>query len=371
VNIKEEKDTMNWKIISAVALILMIIFAVVAVIGWTRSIQQVTNTVTVEATLEQEAMNESGLTIYSSMDVPDFQNYILPAFVRAYPWASGKVNFVGLDPATVATRAISEYQAGHVTADVLLNNLASFETVIAAGAAQSWTNPMVTLMHYPNDSYDPNDYWYPAVNLPIVIVYNTNLVNRTDAPTSWQDLANPKWDHKLIIDDPASLNVASIMFAHLYPVMGNSSWTTLMQGIHANHPTITTSASVSFQSVVSGESSVGIALINDVLSGVKSNAPIGVVWATPVVGQVAPTLILKNDPNNAMARLFCEWYCSADGQYAIASSGRPPANAAIASYTVLSGVLPSGTQVGAACSNNPSFFTNSTIWSSTFTDIFG
>ena len=356
--------------IVAALLVLVIIFAAVAAYGWLRP--TTTPTTYTPTTLEEKAYQEGSLTIYGVMDSPDFVSEFIPDFVEQYPWATGKINYVGLSPSEISTRALSEYQAGHVQADVLINTLGTLTSVFVGGAAASYSNPMVALMNYSTGTYDPDGFWQVGFGIPIVVAYNTILVDEAHVPTSWQNLTDSYWNGKIAIDDPKTLNVAGSLFAHLYPVLGNASWTQLMQGIAANNPVTTESASQSYTKVAQGEVSIATGLINDYLSGLGTpGLNVSIAWIEPVTSLPVPTVICKNAPHPNFAKLFIQWIASAAGQYAVANTGRVPSHAPIAAGTILAGVLPPGVSIAGVASNNPDYYQNPTKWSDTYESIFG
>jgi ABC-type Fe3+ transport system substrate-binding protein len=351
-------------------LILVIIVAAVAAYGWLRP-TTTTSTYT-PTTLEEKAYKEGGLTIYGVADTTDITKWVIPAFVAEYPWAAGMINYVGKSPADIATSALSEYKAGHVTADVLIDTLGSMISALVAGVAENYTNPMISIMNYSSGTYDANGLWTIGFGIPIVVVYNKNLVDASHVPTTWQNLTDPYWSGKIVLDDPKTLNVAGTLFAHLYPIMGNASWTTLMQGIAANNPIKTTSAGDSFTDVAQGTASIGVGLVNDYLSALSQpTVNVSVAWIPPVTSLPVPAALCANAPHPNFAKLFLNWFASGAGQYSIADTGRVPSCTAIAAYTILAGVLPPGTSVAAAAGNNPDYYLNPTSWSATYQTIFG
>jgi len=352
-------------------LVLVIIFAGVAAYGWLRPTAQTApyNPVT----LEEKAEYNETLTIYGVMDTTDFTAKVQPAFVAQYPWAAGKINYVGLSPSDIGTRALSEYTAGNVQADVLIDTLGSLTSALIGGVAENYTNPMIALMNYTAGTYEPHGQWTVGFGLPIVVAYNTILVNSSMVPTSWQNLTASFWNGKMAIDDPKTLNVAGSLFAHLYPIMGNTSWTTLMQGIAANNPTKTQSAGESFTKVASGDAYIATGLINDYLAGIHQTPPVNVsiAWIEPVTSLPIVTVLCKNAPHPNFAKLFIQWFASGAGQYSIANTGRVPMHGPIAAGTILAGVLPSGVSIAGVASNNPDYYASPTKWSTTYQNIFG
>ena len=354
----------------AALLIVIIVVAVVGAYGWVRPLPQPT---TEAVTLEEKAQREGALTIYGVMDSPDFASKVKPAFELQYPWAAGMISYVGLSPSEIATRALSEYTAGHVQADVLVDTLGSLTSALIGGVAENYTNPMVRLMNYTAGTYETNGQWTVGFGLPIVVVYNTQLVATAKIPTSWQNLTDPYWSGKIALDDPKTLNVAGSVFAHLYPILGNASWTALMQGIKNNNPVLTTSAGTSFTKVASGESYIATGLINDYLAGIKQVPPVNVAiaWIPPVTSLPIVTSLCKNAPHPNFAKLFIQWFASGAGQYSIANTGRVPMHGPLAAGTILAGVLPAGVTIAGVASNNPDYYINPTKWSNAYQKIFG
>jgi spermidine/putrescine-binding protein len=65
-----------------------------------------------------------------------------------------------------------------------------------------------------------NDYSVPAFVQPMGILINTRMVKEEDAPTSWNDLNDPKWKGKILSDDMRPLGSGNTMFAILEHQMG-------------------------------------------------------------------------------------------------------------------------------------------------------
>lgn len=51
-------------------------------------------------------------------------------------------------------------------------------------------------------AHDPAFRWIGIYETPEVIVYNSDLVNATDAPKTWDALLDPKWKGRILIRDP-------------------------------------------------------------------------------------------------------------------------------------------------------------------------
>jgi ABC-type Fe3+ transport system substrate-binding protein len=352
----------------------MVVLAGIAAYAWFRP--QTSSVETIEDTLVNLAKREGSLVIYGAIDATDWENVLKPDFMAIYPWAS--VEYVQLTPAAIATRAISEYQAGHVGGDVTIMILGPTITIVQAGAGEKYDNPMIKLMNYPNGTYDPEGYWQPGYGLHESLVYNTNYVNAQDLPEYWTDIDDPKWDGNFAADRPSSLNIFGGLLATLYPMMSNATWTSFVEGIAANHPIWAESVSAAFQKVATGEALIGLGSNNDYKTAKEQGAPIerkllkqpdGKVLVT---SQYLPSLILKNCTHPNMAKLFVQWWISASGQVGISKTGRVPAQPEIAAATILSiAPYPSGVTAVPLAYNNPDYWKNPTSWSDLYRELIG
>src|SRR5207245_9051758 len=55
----------------------------------------------------------------------------------------------------------------------------------------------------PSSDTDKEGYFSSRYAIPIVLGYNTNLVKRTEAARSYEDLLQPKWKGNMFLDDEA------------------------------------------------------------------------------------------------------------------------------------------------------------------------
>jgi len=282
---------------------------------------------------------------------------------KSFPWM--KVNYVGLDPDDIVTRAITEFNAGHVTADVLIDSYAPIIRAEQAGASLAWTDPVAAANQWSGDNY-ATIFW----GLPVVIYWNTNLVkDNSTIPTTWQGLADPRWKGHLAIDSPSALNAAGPLFVSLTTQMSNQSWTQLMQGIKANNPILTPSSDVVFTDLSTGQAWIGIGLLNDILGVPPPPPPLGTRVFSPVPVQPEAITITKGAPHPYTAELFRMWFESYYGAVALAITGRPTGfnvvnNLYFPQYyrvNMTSYIIGSGTDL----------FSNPKKWITLFRNIFG
>lgn len=320
--------------------------------------------------------NNVCLTIYSTVDSSDWTQDFAPEFFSEYPWAAGKVNFVGLSAAQVQSRAISEYKAGQVQADFIQATEGITFPIILAGAIQNYTSPNIAQLNYTKDAYDPNGA-FTIVQLSIpVITYNPQQMQKLNLPIpkAWSDLGNPVYKSHIGFQTATSLSATTGIFYALYDQMGNSSWMTLMKNIAANQPVITASASDTTNNIVAGKVALGIGLYNDYLaakSQANTSSSVSFVLPAPAVYNPVTVLVTKNAPHPQMARLMVDWQTSISGQVSYAISQRAPYQKQIAQQFGLIPQLPAGQSTLQNSYANPAILTNPGAWSDTFKSIFG
>lgn len=304
-------------------------------------------------------------TVVGSSAFPTIQKYL----GQTFPWM--KVNLLSFSPGNLVSKANAEYQAGHVSSDVIADTYADWLEVNSTGAIQSFYNPMPYLNNASAINIDPNGYWYQQFYDPIVVIYNTKLVNASQVPTSWQDLASPIWKGKIAMDNPALLNVAGLAFASLEPSMGNATWTQLMKGIAANNPIMTSSAGQTSADVVDGSAALGIVLFDNYHGDISSGAPIAAAPINPFYVLTVTIGLAKDAPQPACGELVVQWFTSYIGQEALQSTARPSYLPYISGPYLASAGLPANATYIPGATGAPSYFTDTSGWSSYYSSIFG
>ncbi len=312
------------------------------------------------------------VTVYSTVDPGDFGAEMAPHFYQQFPWANGKINWVGPSAAQVTSMAISECQTNHVVGDLLVVTEGIVYPVINAGCILNYNSPLAPLV---NDTAalgtaDPNGAWYSSfVSIP-VLQYNPTQMKSLNLPIpkAWSDLGNPVYKGHIAFQTATSLSATTGIFYYLSTQMSNSSWTSLMQSIAANQPIITASASTTTTDVVTGTAALGIGLYNDYLSAIATSpGSLGYVSPPPNIFNPGVSAITKGSSHPAMAKLLEDWLISNTGQNGFAETSRTPVNPTISAIFKL--LPPGATLVNAY--TNPAIFANPGSWSTIFKNIFG
>ena len=146
----------------------------------------------VSAELYPKAKQEGNLVVYSVWDVEHLR-VITEAFMKRYPGIKATY-WQGRNP-EIVTRALTEFQGGQASWDVVLSDNAP-PVIRAAGAIQNYETVQKDVLYL----HDPT---MPVVSLQIqALAYNTKKIKPADLPKGWEEVVNPKYKGMIALDDP-------------------------------------------------------------------------------------------------------------------------------------------------------------------------
>jgi iron(III) transport system substrate-binding protein len=178
-----------------------------------------------------------------------------------------------------------------------------------------WLSPYVpedVAKYFPADQVDPDGMHATSCAWVESIGYNTNLVRREDAPKSYADLLDPKWQGKIVKGHPgysgAIMTATFVLARDLgWPYLEKLSQQKVMQVQSAADPP---------KKILLGERAV-MADGNDynLVLAKDQGKPVEVVYATegsPLI--IVPSGIFRGAPNPNAAKLFQSFFFSAEAQ---------------------------------------------------------
>src|SRR6476660_6254592 len=134
----------------------------------------------VSAELYPKAKQEGNLIVYSVWDVEHLK-VITDAFMKRYPGIKATY-WQGRNP-EIVTRALTEFQGGQASWDVVLSDNAP-PVIRAAGAIMNYDTVQRDVLYL----HDPT---MPTVSLQVqALAYNTKKMKPADLPKSWEDVAS-------------------------------------------------------------------------------------------------------------------------------------------------------------------------------------
>jgi iron(III) transport system substrate-binding protein len=172
--------------------------------------------------------------------------------------------------------------------------------------------PEEVVKHFPADQFDPEGLYATSCAWFETIGYNTNLVKAEDAPKSYADLLDPKWQGKLVKGHPsysgAILTTTYILSRELgWAYLEKLAQQKVMQVQSAGDPP--RKIALGERAVMADGNDYSVILLKD------QGKPVEVVYpaeGAPLI--IVPSGVFKSAPNPNAARLFQSFFFSREAQ---------------------------------------------------------
>ena len=188
--------------------------------------------------LIEDAKKEGRLVFYTSVET-EFARVLTGGFEAKYPFI--KTDIFRSSHDKIFSRLNIERKAGNFAADVL--SVGEFETyhMQKRGLLTPYKAPSAAV--YPEGFKDPDGYWTDFYDNLIVSAYNTTRVKRDELPKRYEDLLDPRWRRRMVLDRNEDR-----WFANMLHHMGENKGMEFMQALAKQE--------VAIRSGRSGETSV-------------------------------------------------------------------------------------------------------------------
>ena len=189
---------------------------------------------------------------------------------------------------------------------------------------------------------DPDSILIPVGTGFYTIIYNTNLVSEEDAPASFADLVDEKWDNKLVIADPtSSSSVYTLIWMITQNLEGEPYGWEFFERLEELNVNYASSHGTIGELVAMGERSVGVQVMATAGTSLEKGDPIAIVYPEEgLPSEVNVSVVRKDTPNQEAAELFVNFLLSEDGQMLVADNlGWIPVRTDIPDYELADGTL--------------------------------
>ncbi len=270
-----------------------------------------------EAKLVELAAAEGGTLLwYSSMSERNAED-VVKAFKDAYGIDVQSYHGQGGE---VFQRATEEASAGAASADVLYIGNEFVQGLDDKGLLGPYAP--LTLEGLPEGSTRPG--WFGVSTSITGVTWNTDLVKPDDVPTSWEQLADPRWKGQVAID-PSDADWYYSLFKY-WVANGKSEEEAqqLFEQIAAN-AVFVKGHSGQAQLLGAGDISLGVNFPSIIEDQQSDGAP--VAWKPPVeplIIDFTGASVLARAPHPASAVLFVDWLLSDDGKRVLEGVGQLP-----------------------------------------------
>lgn len=267
-----------------------------------------------DTTAAEAASEDIGksLVMYSSMTENDLDN-LIEKFNEIYP--DCEVEVVNGSAGELTARI--EAEKANPQGDMMWGGLSNSDGDIYSEIFEHW------LSDYESEvipDYKSNNGFYNLDHLSTcVFCINTDLEKELGIEIkSYKDLLDPKLKGKIVFSDPNSSSAAWNNVCNIMSVFGNDSdeaWE-YMENLISNDLVMSTSSSVCFKSVETGEYVVGITYEDGASTLLKSGAT-NIRMVYPEEGTSASAFgcaVIKGAPHEAAAKAMVNFLMSAEGQ---------------------------------------------------------
>lgn len=259
---------------------------------------------------EEEASSEHSGTVmmYSSMQ-EDQLIAIRDAFHEEYPDVKMEYYFAGTGK--VITKIATEAQAGQVGADVIwVGDPADYASFKEENILQKYSSPEADMI---DDAYiDPEGYYTGARMMNMGITYNTNLVTEDEAPTTWDDLLDPKWEGQVVLTDP---NTSGTSKYWRNALMSHDDFgPEYIEKLRANGTMAESGTTATINQLAAGGYKLAVALDYVTESHVENGSPLAFVYPEETVSIFSPLGLVDKAKNEDNGKLLIDFILSKKGQ---------------------------------------------------------
>ena len=252
-------------------------------------------------TLAAEAAGVGNIIWYESS--PDDQaDKIVAAFQKRFPKLKLEhIRDTGGN--SIGGRLVQESQGDTRTADVVTSGAA----ILLPLEGRKLIKQIDWHGYGLGDQLAPTPFGVVTTSVIYVIIYNTSLVKEADAPKSWDDLLNPRWDGKI------GIWVRGEGQGALAATWGMDKVVDYVRKMNQLHPVLLPSTFPLAQQVAAGEILVGFGLNHSAQVPIRRGAPIKVVVAEPAPISTLYSSVPAKAKNPSGGALVAVWLATAEG----------------------------------------------------------
>ena len=265
-----------------------------------------------DAALIQAAKKEGKVVWYTSLALPS-STAIAHYFEKKYPGISVEVHRTGSQ--RVLQRVMQEAGAGIKNVDLIhTSDAGHFELLKAKNLLLKYVPQGVS--GFPEGFKDKAGFYFGMRATLSVIAYNPKIIADKDAPQTWKDLLNSKWNGKEVSAHPG---YSGIIMTHVLALVNLFGWD-YFRDLAKNKLHLVQSANDPAGVVASGERPLGVnGAEYFYYKTLKQGNPIKIVYpkeGVPLV--VSPVAIAKDSSHPNAAKLFMEFIFAKESQQLLA-----------------------------------------------------
>jgi len=276
-----------------------------------------------QTVLEDEAKKEGAFSFYGTMST-DHSTRLLTAFRARYPFL--KINHYRSGSTALLSKILTETRGGRYDFDVVDQEPGSIFEMARLGLIEKYLSPNRRFVR--EEMMDKEGFWTGGYHVVVVTGFNTKLVKRDEVPKSYDDLLNPRWTGKMVLDTQDA-----DWFHTLLEYFGEEKGLAFMKRLAQLKPEIRTGHTLESQLMAAGEFSISPILYGYRVAQMNAEgAPIDLTMIEPGISKPRMSALAKRAQHPYAAILFLDWLIGPDAQTMIAEEfGRGPTRKGIKS----------------------------------------
>ncbi len=259
--------------------------------------------------LIEAARKEGKVAFYTALELPTAER-LAKVFEAKYPGIAVRVERSGAE--RIFQRIAQEQGSGIKAVDVANSTDPAHYLDWKKNSWLAAYLPEDVARHFPTDQVDPEGMHATSCAWLQAIGYNTNLVKAADAPKSYADLLDPKWQGKLVKGHPG---YSGAIMTATFVLTRDLGWAYLERLAQQKVMQVQSAADppkkilLGERAIMADGNDYNLVLLKD------QGKPVEVVYPTegaPLI--IVPSGIFRGAPNPNAAKLFQSFFFSAETQ---------------------------------------------------------
>ncbi|MBI2349066.1 MAG: extracellular solute-binding protein [Deltaproteobacteria bacterium] len=259
----------------------------------------------------EAAKKEGKVVIYGTV-VPKIMGLIQKGFEAKY---GIKIEYWRADATKVIDRALTEWRAGRPNFDVVTGVRGGLALLRRENVFAKYIPPASE--SFPAKYKEKDALVTPWRVTPVGVLYNTELVKAGDAPRSFDDLLQAKWQGKFAMPDPSRHSSTAQLLWNMEKLKGER-WLDFVKALAKQKPHLVDSFAPIPTTIIRGEASLGITYVQYVA---QQKGPIGYAPLEKYLADPSDLGLSAKAANPNAGKIFLEYMCSAEGQKLVAGAG--------------------------------------------------
>lgn len=248
-----------------------------------------------------------GTVVWYSSHNTEQNDAVVDAFREAHP--DVHVEVLRLVTGELSVRYAQERSSDVASADVI--TIADKQLIDEGHDKDWWVEDAVPAEGWPAEALGRGVATVGI--LPLLLGYNTELVDGADVPTGWEDLLEPSYKDQIMLTDPRSVPA----YLALAQIWRDEYGDEFLSDLAAQNPQIVASIVPGNETLGAGGGKILVPNAAPAASTViNAGAPIKLLGLAPTTGSEYLTAMTSNAANPDAAAVFFEFLTSKEGQEA-------------------------------------------------------